>query len=604
MKSNTASGGIAVFERGNYPDLFSVVDMGNEDIIWVKIKKELCGEDRDIFVGTCYFNPSVATENPEKISRLINDISLLQKKGHVLIIGEFNATTCNQDDTIPPNKFDSEFYINQSKPPPKRNSQDKILNNRGKELIEMCKSLEFYIVNGRKLGDPFGNYTCFQWNGNSVNDYLLTSESIFDQVSTFKVGDFLPRISDHCPLIFTLEIPNLEKTLDTKPFVKEAPRQYLWNKSDSDKFLDALKLPENDEKLNAILNLDYTKPNEVVDQITEVLIATADKAKLKKKSHCKNISSQQPPWFDTMCVKLKKGIKKGGYNVKMDPKNQCLKDELYKLKRLLKKTVRKNKLLYKEKIIQSMNLSRKRGKQFWKMLGKLEQKGNDEIFKQSISDEKWILHFKSVLQSKNLNNSGGEIPSNTAEEGVLDYKISDEELKLATYILKKGKAAGLDCIPNEMITCLLSTKPEIIKKLFNSILLKPTIINKWHVAMIFPIHKKGSKTNPNNYRGISLLSCLGKFFSAILNSRLFKFAKERNILSKSQLGFIQGNRTSDALLILHNLIDFYYKKRKTYLFACFVDFQKAFDSIPRYILFQKLLDHNINGKFYDCLTSL
>ena len=198
----------------------------------------------------------------------------------------------------------------------------------------------------------------------------------------------------------------------------------------------------------------------------------------------------------------------------------------------------------------------------------------------------------------------GGIPRNTSNEGILDYEISDEELNLATYILRKGKSAGLDSIPNEMITCLLSTKPEIIKKLFNSILLNPTIIRKWQVSMIFPIHKKGSKTNPNNYRGISLLSCLGKFFSAVLNSRLFKFVKERNILSKSQLGFIPGNRTSDALLILHNLVEFYCKKRKTYIFGCFVDFQKAFDSIPRYNLFEKLLTHNINGKFYDCLANL
>ena len=54
-----------------------------------------------------------------------------------------------------------------------------------------------------------------------------------------------------------------------------------------------------------------------------------------------------------------------------------------------------------------MNLSRKRGKEFWKMLGKLEQKGSDEIFKQSISDEKWISHFKSVMQSTKCNISEG-----------------------------------------------------------------------------------------------------------------------------------------------------------------------------------------------------
>ena len=43
---------------------------------------------------------------------------------------------------------------------------------------------------------------------------------------------------------------------------------------------------------------------------------------------------------------------------------------------------------------------------------------------------------------------------------------------------------------------------------------------------------------------------------------------------------------------------------KQNIFGCLVDFQKAFDSVPRNKLFQKLLDYNINGKFYDCLTNL
>ena len=107
-----------------------------------------------------------------------------------------------------------------------------------------------------------------------------------------------------------------------------------------------------------------------------------------------------------------------------------------------------------------------------------------------------------------------------------------------------------------------------------------------------------------NYRGISLLSCFGKLFLSILNKRITKYAIDNNILSKSQLGFLPGCRTSDALLILHNLVEYYCKKGSQYIFGCFVDFQKAFDSVPRHILFQKLLNLNINGKFYECLTKI
>ena len=57
-------------------------------------------------------------------------------------------------------------------------------------------------------------------------------------------------------------------------------------------------------------------------------------------------------------------------------------------------------------------------------------------------------------------------------------------------------------------------------------------------------------------------------------------------------------------MILNNLIEYYCKKKGQYLYGCFVDFKKAFDSIPRQVLFQKLLNYNISGKFYDCLVNI
>ena len=129
---------------------------------------------------------------------------------------------------------------------------------------------------------------------------------------------------------------------------------------------------------------------------------------------------------------------------------------------------------------------------------------------------------------------------------------------------------------------------DILRQLFNAILQKPTTVENWRVSMISPLHKSGSKIDPDNYRGISLLSCFSKFFTSILNQRLTKFAIDNKIFSKSQLGFLAGCRTSDALLILHNIIDYYCKNQNKYVFGCFVDFKKAFDSIPRRILFQKL----------------
>ena len=71
-----------------------------------------------------------------------------------------------------------------------------------------------------------------------------------------------------------------------------------------------------------------------------------------------------------------------------------------------------------------------------------------------------------------------------------------------------------------------------------------------------------------------LLSCLGKLFTKILNERLLKSSIQKNILAK-ETGFLRGNRTSDNLIILHSLVQEKLKSGKK-LFACFVDFEKAF----------------------------
>ena len=126
----------------------------------------------------------------------------------------------------------------------------------------------------------------------------------------------------------------------------------------------------------------------------------------------------------------------------------------------------------------------------------------------------------------------------------------------------------------------------------------------WVNGMIVPIYKDGQRLDPSNYRGITISSCFGKLFLTILNDRLMGFAKSKNLLDKSQLGFIRGNRTSDAHIIIHNLIRKICHNKTEKIFSCFVDFRKAFDTIPRDILLQKLQNLGINGKFYNILRKM
>ena len=75
-------------------------------------------------------------------------------------------------------------------------------------------------------------------------------------------------------------------------------------------------------------------------------------------------------------------------------------------------------------------------------------------------------------------------------------------------------------------------------------------------------------------------------------------------IAENQLGFLPGNKTSDAHLIFYNLINKYCHQNQSKVYGCFVDFSKTFDCIPREKLFQKLLDYGITGKVFDSIKHL
>ncbi len=133
-------------------------------------------------------------------------------------------------------------------------------------------------------------------------------------------------------------------------------------------------------------------------------------------------------------------------------------------------------------------------------------------------------------------------------------------------------------------------------KLFNIVFNSGILPEAWMIGNIIPIYKnKGSNLDAKNYRPITLLSCLGKIFTSILNERLGSFANTLNIIHENQAGFRQGYSTVDHMFSLYALFELLSVKKKK-LHCIFVDFEKAFDSVHRNSLLFKLLQNNVNGK--------
>ena len=110
--------------------------------------------------------------------------------------------------------------------------------------------------------------------------------------------------------------------------------------------------------------------------------------------------------------------------------------------------------------------------------------------------------------------------------------------------------------------------------MFNTVLSTGVIPRDWLIGIVIPIFKKkGSDKDANNYRDITLLSCLGKLFTGILNERLRKFSDSCNLIKENQAAFRKGYSTLDHIFLVKSLVDIYFARKKK-LYCAFVDFHQ------------------------------
>ena len=257
-------------------------------------------------------------------------------------------------------------------------------------------------------------------------------------------------------------------------------------------------------------------------------------------------------------------------------------------------------------------LSKEDPKSFWQEINKLQnlENGSKEDTGEQISTDEWLDHFKSINSNITLNKREQEYADNIVTslelqtDNPLDFDITTEEIRQGLCNLKCNKSCGVDSISNEMLKYSASQLSLPLKKMFNILLQSGTFPQQWSQSMLVPIHKSGETTNPTNYRGIAISSCVGKLFTFILNKRLQNYLESENLLSPFQSGFRKNFRTSDNVFVLKTLIVQQISKPAGKLYACFVDFRKAFDSVWRNGLFYKLLSSGIGGNFFKIIKSM
>ena len=235
-----------------------------------------------------------------------------------------------------------------------------------------------------------------------------------------------------------------------------------------------------------------------------------------------------------------------------------MRTRFYQLRKVHKSLCRKLKRRYDQQLIKKLEtLQATDPNNFWNLLKQLKTGGKFVSDKEDLRPlDEMQDHYMKLLQKQTVCNSFDNEKiklRNKLNLDQLNQPFDSEEIKQGIKRFTAKKAPGIDCISSEMIKCSNNALLSKITKLFNLILDSGYYPETWNHGLIHSIHKNGSKMDPSNYRGITLLSSLRKLFSSLIYNHT-----ENKIESKekpSQAGFRKNYRTTDHIFTLFSLIN-------------------------------------------------
>ena len=644
------SGGIGIFVKNSVLENFSVdVPIKNVDgILGLKFVSK--STEFSFLIFCCYLPPDGSLyANPDSFySQLIQSIYLNSNVDLLIMCGDFNSRIGKEQDFI--NNIDSV---------PMLRNIDTVKNVFGDTFLEFLKDLHLCIINGRVTPENH-NFTCINSKGMSVVDYFVTfhdnlnsikrceTHTMAETIAKFDLFTILGercKAPDHSFLSIDITFDNVETQKSEKvksqnekcskkgekvPKLKKFyldyrpsgfMNNYKWHQALSNIITNI------ETAINQQLNLEDIY-NQTIHMITTEMETHLKFRECSKKSK-QNFKHTKPYWTDTLTKLWKSMNEKERLYIKCKDRyreKQIKKNDFLIARKEFDKTLRYSERQYNKQFLGKLEvMNTNNPKDFWrniKHLGPRKQSIPMEVeingkrhSNSNIVLEKWASDFEQLLNEKkdhsNENEQYQEIvrelkqkeQNSIGNNGFLNHEISLDEVRYHVYRCKNNKSPGIDNIPYEVLKC-----DEVILllfKLFGFCFKNNIVPSDWSKAIICPIPKGSSKNpySPLSYRGISLLPCISKIYTSILNSRITFYLEDENLLVDEQNGFRDSRSCEDHVFSLATIIqNRLYSNKDT--FIAFVDFSKAFDSVDRNLLLHKLLKYNINGNIYMAIKRL
>lgn len=217
---------------------------------------------------------------------------------------------------------------------------------------------------------------------------------------------------------------------------------------------------------------------------------------------------------------------------------------------------------------------------------------NDQAKAELLND-----YFASVFTAES-NNPPLPDPGHRFQASLINVDFNPEELTKKLKALNPSKSPGLDNLHprvlGEVADVIATPLAHLFKKSFES----GQLPEDWKEALVTPIFKKGSKSDPANYRPVSLTPVLCKIMESFVRDAILKFMLYNQVISEHQHGFIPKRSCSTQLLEVLESWTCSIEQEHS-VDAIYLDFSKAFDTVPHQRLANKLDALGIRG---NCLA--
>ncbi|KAH7617055.1 putative LINE-1 retrotransposable element ORF2 protein [Nannochloris sp. 'desiccata'] len=633
----TGYGGAAIYikqENFGKIDVWRVRE--SDGVIWIKCQKSERAPVQ--FFCCCYAAPDNTPGCPQNIDdwfeELENEISIARGLGEVLVAGDFNAHIGTEPDfdrlcaagTDRGSGVDrlimEEDMVHACCP---RTSVDASLNSRGKKLLQLCDFTGLYVVNGRVAGDIPAAATCLTNSKSkeptSVIDLFLACPKVFIKTESLKVGGKLAQGADHLAVTVTInEFMSMSELMEGE-YEADDVELSISNSTPSfnigDEFIiDPKLLPAFKAELQAAAPL-----------LEQICVAANDTAESKNANMLNTAEADLRKVLSNACVAAGMKIKgaapdKDRWARKMNKLPPALKLQQKQARSTHRRAVRECDV---EAIVTNRNNVKRSHRNIRKARRSLGAKRLERLLKFDpkefyqkyrrppsptlVSQSDLSNHFEQLLGAEPPDLPvppivPGTVPPPESIEGLLQTPFSMEEMLAALKKVRNG-AAMLGILKPQLLKSAIAEIGPTLLELLNASVAVGKLPTAWALSAITAIPKAGSDTRTcDGYRGIAVGTLAAKLHGSMLDIRTSCWAEASELRAEGQFGFRRGKGTASASFILRALTDRVKAQKGGRLYTCFVDFKKAYDSVPRHLLWAKLERRGVTGWVLNAIKAM